>query len=87
MNVNLTYDSGHSYSQRFENFTITVSGGGTKRVRLAFREKDSSRAYASLALPQEKMQQIAHAILAACGGVEQPIEMSFQESKPKAVAA
>ena len=74
-------------SERFENFIITVSGGGMKRVRLTFREKDDSRAYASFALPQEKMQQIAHAILAVCGGVEQPIETSFQEAKLKSVAA
>ena len=84
MNVNLSYDSGQSYSQRFENFTITVSGGGFKRVRLAIRDKKpGSLAYASLALPAEKWEQVAHAILAAKAGVEQPIEMSHEEPKPK----
>ena len=86
MNVRLDYDSSMSYSQRFENFTITVSGGGSKRIRLAFRERGNSRAYASFALPAEKMEQVAHALLTARAGVEQPIEMSFEEPKLKMTA-
>jgi len=87
MNVNLDYDSGQSYSQHFADFKITVSGGGAKRIKVAFREKANSRAYASFSLPKEKAKQVAHAILAATAGIEQPIEFSFEEAKPKAVAA
>jgi hypothetical protein len=84
MNVLLDYDSGQSYSQFFTNFKITVSGGGAKRVKVAFREKgDRSRAYASFSLPKEKAAQIAHAILAASVGIDQPIECSFEELKPR----
>ena len=51
MNVHLDYDSGQSYSQPFNNFQMKVSGGGTKRVKISFREKGDSRAYASFSLP------------------------------------
>jgi len=87
MNVHLDYDSGHSYSQLFNNFQIKISGGGTKRVHISFREKGDSKAYASFSLPKEKAAQIAHAILAASVGVDQPIELSFEEPKPKVIAA
>jgi len=88
MNFRLDYHSGQSYGERFEDVTIQVSGGGKKRVRLSFREKgNNARGYASFALPPEKMKQIAYALLAASDGVDQPIEFSFEEPKPKAVAA
>ena len=87
MHVHLDYASGQSFSEDFNNFTIKVSGGGEKRVRLSFREKGShSRAYLSFSLPKEKLTQIAHAALAASAGIDQPIEFSFEEHKPKAVA-
>jgi hypothetical protein len=56
-------------------------------VHISFREKGDSRAYASFSLPKEKAAQIAHAILAASVGVDQPIELSFEEPKPKVIAA
>jgi hypothetical protein len=87
MHVNLDYDSGQSYSQHFANFQIKISGGGTKRVKVAFREHGNSRAYASFSLPKEKAAQIAHAILAASVGIDQPIEFSFEEATPKVAAA
>jgi len=87
MNVNLIYESGQAYSQYFDNFGIKVSGGGEKRIKVAFREKGNSRAYASLSLPKEKAEQLAHAILAASTGIEQPIEFAFEEFRPKVVAA
>ena len=83
MNVNLTYDSGQSYSQHFANLKITISGGAAKRIKVAFREKGESRAYASFSLPKEKAAQIAHAILTASAGIEVPIEFSFEEAKPE----
>ena len=86
MNIHLDYESGQSYSQYFDNFGIKVSGGGEKRIKVAFREK-SSRAYASFSLPKEKAEQLAHAILAASAGVEQPIEFAFEEFRPKVAAA
>ncbi len=86
MNVNLNYESGQSYSQFFSKYKITVSGGGTKRIRLAFKEQGSS-AYLSLSLPKEKAAQVAHAILAAAAGIDQSMECSFEEPKPKAVVA
>ncbi len=87
MNVHLDYHSGQSYSEFFTNFAIKISGGGTKRVKVSFREKDNSRAYASFSLPKEKAAQLAHAILAASVGVDQPIEFSFEEPRPKAETA
>jgi hypothetical protein len=87
MNIHLDYASGQSYSQYFDNFGIKVSGGGEKRIKVAFREKNNSRAYASFSLPKEKAEQFAHAILAASAGIEQPIEFAFEEFRPKAVAA
>jgi hypothetical protein len=86
MNFHLDYDSGQSYSQRFDNFKITVSGGGSKRVKISFREKGNGRSYASFSLPKEKAAQVAHAILAASVGIDQPIEFSFEEAKPKTTA-
>ena len=87
MNVNLDYDSGQSYSQFFSNYKITVSGGGTKRIRIAFKESGGSRAYLSFSLPKEKAAQVAHAMLAASVGIDQSMECSFEESKPKPTAA
>lgn len=86
MNVNLTYSSGQSYSQYFSNFGITVSGGGRKRIKVKFAEKDG-QAFASYSLPEARAQQFAYAILTALAGVEQPIEFTCEEAKPKAVAA
>ncbi len=88
MNVHLDYHSGQSCSEFFNNFTIKVSGGGSKRVRVSFRDKaDRSRAYASFSLPREKAAQLAHAILASSAGIDQPIEFSMEEPKPKAETA
>jgi hypothetical protein len=87
MNVRLDYESGQTYTQYFSNFHIKVSGGGEKRVKISFRENGDSRAYASLSLPKEKAAQLSHAILAASVGVDQPIEFSFEEPKPRVVAA
>jgi hypothetical protein len=42
MNVNLDYASGQSYSQYFDNFGIKVSGGGERRIKVAFREKTTA---------------------------------------------
>jgi hypothetical protein len=86
MHVHLDYESGQSFSQSFHNFKIKISGGGTKRVHISFREKGNSKAYASLSFPKEKTAQIAHAMLAASVGVDQPIEFSFEEP-PKVTAA
>jgi hypothetical protein len=84
MNVRLDYASGaKQYSAYFNNFTIKVSGGGEKRVRLSFREKGDSQAYLSFSLPKEKVGQVAHALLTAATGIEQPIEFSFEEPKPR----
>jgi hypothetical protein len=87
MNVRLDYESGQTYTQYFSNFHIKVSGGGEKRLKISFRENGDSRAYASLSLPKEKAAQLAHAILAASAGVDQPIEFSFEEPKPRFIAA
>jgi len=88
MNVHLDYHSGQSYSEYFNNFTIKVSGGGNKRIKVSFRDKaERSRAYASFSLPKEKAAQLAHALLAASVGVDQPIEFSVEEPKPKAETA
>jgi len=87
MNINLDYESGQSFSQYFADFKIKVSGGGAKRVKVSFRESGNSRAYASFSIPKEKAEQLAHAILATSAGIEQPIEFSFQEPKPKVAAA
>jgi hypothetical protein len=87
MHFHLDYHSGQSYLQQFDNFKIKISGGGTKRVHISFREKGDSKAYASFSLPKEKVAQFAHAILAASVGIDQPIEISFEESKPKTTAA
>ncbi|HXJ14120.1 MAG TPA: hypothetical protein VNH19_17730 [Candidatus Limnocylindrales bacterium] len=87
MNVHLTYQSGQSYSDYFEKFSVTVSGGGMKRVKISIREQKNGRGYASFSLPVEKAQQLAHAILAASAGIEQPIEFTVEESKTKTVAA
>jgi hypothetical protein len=87
MHAHLDYESGQSFSQSFLNFKIKISGGGTKRVHISFREKGDSKAYLSFTLPKEKTEQIAHAILAASVGVDQPIEFSFEETKPKVTAA
>jgi hypothetical protein len=87
MNVHLDYNSGQSYSEHFGNFGIKVSGGNTKRIKISFREKGNGRAYASFSLPKEKAAQLAHAILAASVGIDQPIEFSFEEPKPKAEIA
>jgi hypothetical protein len=87
MNVNLTYQGGISYSQYFDDFTIKVSGGGKKRVKVAFKENGNSNAYSSFSLPREKAVQLAHAILTASAGVEQPIEFVFQERLSSSAAA
>jgi hypothetical protein len=87
MHVHLDYESGQSFSQSFHNFKIKVSGGGTKRVHISFRETGDSKAYLSFSLPKEKHEQIAHAILTASAGVDQPIEFSFEEPKSKVTAA
>ena len=87
MNVNLDYESGQSYSQFFSKYKITVSGGGSKRIRLAFKEQGDSRARLSLSLPREKAAQVAHAMLAAASGIDQSMECSFEEPKPKTPAA
>lgn len=86
MNVNLNYDSGQSYSQFFSSYKITVSGGGSKRIRIAFKESGNSR-YLSFSLPKEKAAQVAHAMLAASVGIDQSMECSFEEPKPKTTAA
>jgi len=65
---------------------MSVSGGGTKRIRLAFREQ-ANRAYLSLSLPKEKAKQIAHSMLAAAAGIDQTMECSFEQPKPKTTAA
>ena len=83
MNVNLDYDSGQSYSQFFSNYKISISGGGTKRIRIAFNERGDSRARFSFSLPKEKAAQIAYAMLAASVGIDQAMECSFEEPKPK----
>ena len=80
MNVHLTYDSGQSYSQRFSNFNVKVSRSNSKRANVSFREKENSRGYASLSLPFDKAQQLAHAILIACAGDVEPIEFTVNES-------
>lgn len=87
MNVHLDYHSGQSYSEHFGNFKITVSGGGSKRVKIAVREKGDSRAYFSFSIPKEKVAQLATALLTAKEGIDQPIEFSFEEPKSNAVAA
>jgi hypothetical protein len=87
MNVHLDYSSGQSYSEYFTNFTIKVSGGGNKRIKVSFRDKaDRSCAYTSFSLPKEKAAQLAHAILAASVGIDQPIEFSCEEPKSKVEA-
>jgi hypothetical protein len=86
MNVNLDYDSGQSYSQFFTNYKITISGGGTKRIRVAITEKGNSRARLSFSLPKEKSAQVAHAMLAAWAGIDQVMECSFEEPKPKSTS-
>jgi hypothetical protein len=86
MNVHLDYASGQSYSQPFDNYKITISGGGEKRIRVAFKEQ-GSRAYLSFSLPKEKAKQIAHALLAAAAGIDQTMECSFEEPKHKTTAA
>ena len=87
LNVNLNYESGQSYSQFFSNYKITVSGGGSKRIRVAFKENGDNRAYLSFSLPKEKAAQVAHAILAASVGIDQSMECSFEEPRPKPTAA
>ena len=87
MNVKLDYHSGQSYSEFFSNYKISVSGGSTKRIRIAFKELGDSRAYLSFSLPKEKVNQIAHAMLAAAAGIDQTMECSFEEPKPKTTAA
>ena len=88
MNVHLTYHSGQTYSEHFSDFGVTVSGGGTKRIKFSFRQKESGgRGYAAFSLPVEKAQQLAHAILTASAGVMQPIEFTVEEPKSKVVAA
>jgi acetylornithine/succinyldiaminopimelate/putrescine aminotransferase len=87
MNVNLDYESGQSYSQFFSNYKMIVSGGGSKRIRLAFKEQRDSRARLSLSLPKEKVAQLAHAMLAAAAGIDQTMECSFEEPRPKTPAA
>jgi|HubBroStandDraft_6_1064221.scaffolds.fasta_scaffold02488_10 hypothetical protein len=87
MNVQLTYQSGQQYSEHFAEFKVTVSGGGRKRIRISFKEKESGHGFATFTLPVEKGQQLAHAILAAAAGIEDPIVFEVEEPKPKAVAA
>jgi len=87
MNVHLTYNSGQSYSETLSDFTVKVSGGGMRRLKVSFRQKENGHGQAQFSLPAEKAQQLAYAILAATAGVELPIEFNVQELKPKVVAA
>jgi regulation of enolase protein 1 (concanavalin A-like superfamily) len=86
MNVNLIYESGQSYSQRFSNLTVTVTRSG-ERIKVQFRDKENGHAYASFRLPFDQFKMLAHAGLIACECDVSPIEFTVNEESIRSIAA
>jgi len=86
MNVRLTYHSGQTYSEAFSEFKVLVWGGGKKRIRVSFTDKNFERSLTAFSLPVDKGQQLAHAILTAASGVQEPIIFDVDD-QPKADAS